>query len=983
MTKEQRLESVKELKAYTVLEHRRIDDLNSIGVLLKHVKTGARVALLINDDDNKVFYIGFRTPPTDSTGVAHIIEHTVLCGSDKYPVKDPFIELAKGSLNTFLNAMTFPDKTVYPVASCNDKDFDNLTDVYLDAVFHPNIYKERKIFEQEGWHYELEDENSELKINGVVYNEMRGAFSSPDDVVEREIMNTLFPDTPYGVESGGDPDNIPDLTYENFLDFHSRYYHPSNSYIYLYGDCDMARKLDEIDRDYLSGFDELDIDSSINVQQSFDEVIYKTKDYPVAETDDGHGQAYLTWSAVVSDNNLDPEEYIAFEVLDYAIAGTPGSPLKTALVTAGIGRDVYSEYSNGTKQPYFSVIAKDTDFDRQDEFISVIDSVLGELADGALDHTTLLAAINLFEFKYREADFGSYPKGLMIGLKALDSWLYDEEKPFVHVISNEVYSRLKEKVDTGYFEKLIRDRLIDNRHKAVVAVIPKPGLTGIRDKELAERLEEYKQSLSNEELKAIIDETHALAGYQESEDTPEALATIPMLRREDMRKTSEPFVYERTDSDGIETVYHDIFTNGIGYLRFSFRLKNIPEENWVYVGLLKNVLGMMDTDSHSYSDLYTQISLNTGGITPITDIYVNAYDPDDFTLTFDFEAKALYDKLNCAIDLIKEIAHTTHLEDKTRLKEIIDETLSGLKAAMTSAGHALASNTAGGEFSMLDSTVNSINGVPFLRMLEKTSASYDEMYPETVEKLKETAGLIFRPENFLVDYTGSRDSLESIRGHISDFASALNTGDIDVKGAYVSPTGKTVGYTGASQVQFVARCGDFRKAGLEYTGALKVLKVIMGYDYLWTQVRVRGGAYGCMCAFSRSGKGSFVSYRDPNLARTVEVFEQAADYVRNFEADERTITQYIIGAIADLDVPRTPRAKGGYGRAAYMSGIRQETIQQERDELLATEPETIRSLAAHIDAIMDTKAYCVVGGEDKVKECYDSFDLVVPLFGNC
>ncbi|MBO4881951.1 MAG: insulinase family protein, partial [Lachnospiraceae bacterium] len=839
MTKQEQLEKLKKLKGYTILETREIEDLDSLGVIACHDKTGARVVLLINDDDNKVFYIGFRTPPADSTGVAHIIEHSVLCGSDKYPVKDPFIELAKGSLNTFLNAMTFPDKTVYPVASCNEKDFENLCDVYLDAVLHPNIYHEEKIFRQEGWHYELEDVDGELKLNGVVYNEMKGAFSSPDDVVEREMMNALFPESPYGVESGGHPDNIHDLTYEAFLDFHRRYYHPSNSYIYFYGDCDMAERLEYVDREYLSAYDALEIDSTIPVQKPFTEARYARKEYPTAESASEEGHTYLTYEMVVSDNNLDPEEYIAFEVLDYALCSTPGAPLKKALIDAGIGKDVYSEYGNGTMQPYFAIISKDTDYDRQDEFVSIIEKVLRQQADGALDHESVHAALNLFEFKYREADYGSYPKGLMLGLQMLDSWLYDDMKPFVHVISNDVYASLRAKADSTYYEDLIRDRLLNNTHKSILAVCPVKGLTTAKDRELAEKLKAYKDSLSQEEKEKLVEATHALAEYQEKEDSPEALATIPLLKREDMKKQANAFVWERRDIDGMECVFHDIKTNGISYIKFVFRTDNVSADDWIYVGLLKAIMGLMDTEERGYAELFKEISMCTGGIVPGVSIYPDAVDPDKYEITFEIKAKTFTSRLADAIRLMKEMLLKTKYDDKERMHELLEETLSHMQASMISSGHSLAAATATSQFAESDATMNAMNGVPFLRMVESVIADYDGHFDYIADKMDELCKLIFTPANLILDYTGSEESFNEFAGLVKSLKASLypDTGRV---GGKVKPVAGSKAYTSAAQVQFVARSGDFIHKGLKYTGALRALKVMMGYDYLWTQVRVRG-----------------------------------------------------------------------------------------------------------------------------------------------
>lgn len=980
MTRLEQVSKIKELDAYTVVSTTQIDDLDSIGVILKHKKTGARVTLLINDDDNKVFYIGFRTPPADSTGVAHIIEHSVLCGSDRYPVRDPFIELAKGSLNTFLNAMTYPDKTVYPIASCNNQDFKNLMDVYLDAVFNPNIYHEDKIFKQEGWHYEIENAEDDLKINGVVFNEMKGAFSSPDDVVAREMLNALFPDTAYGVESGGDPEVIPSLTYENFLDFHGRYYHPSNSYIYLYGDADMAERLEYIDKEYLSKYESLDIDSHIDVQKPFETTKYITKQYPIAETESEEEHTYLTYSCVLSDNNLEPEMYLAFDMLDYAICSAPGAPLRKALFDAGIGKDIYSEYENGSLQPYFSVISKDTDADKRDEFVKIIERVFREQADGALNHTSLTAALNSAEFRYREADFGSYPKGLMLGLQMLESWLYDDSKPFIHVVANDTFARLRGNIEKGYFEKLISERLINNTHKVVLTVEPKKGLTTIKDKELADKLAAYKASLSKEDIDKLVQETHELAEYQEREEDPETLKVIPLLTRNDLKREAPAFINEPKTIDGVPALYHNIFTNGIGYIRFSFDMKNVPEKYWPYVGILKSVIGLLDTKNMTYGELFNEMNLKTGGISPVTNTIADATDYKKTTFLFEMKAKTLYNHIEDAVSLIKEMITSTEYTDKNRLRELVEESKSHVEGAMMSAGHTLAVAMASATFMESEATNAAIGCIPFLRLLEEIDDNFDEKIDETVAILKELETLIFRPELLSVDYVGSEESYEQFASLVPAFRDSLNTDSIEVNGSLVHPNGGRQAYTSAAQVQYVARCGNYRDAGLEYNGALRALKVMMGYDYLWNQVRVRGGAYGCMSLFQRNGRGYFVSYRDPNLERTVEVFEKAADYVRSFEADERTMTQYIIGAVADLDVPMTPYRKGMYSMNAYLSNTTYDMVQKDRDELLDATPEIIRSLAAYIDALMDTGAYCVVGGEGKIGEAASGFDKIEPLF---
>lgn len=977
---EQMEQKIAGLGSYEILESRRVPDLNSYGFLLRHKKTGARLTLLSNDDNNKVFYIGFRTPPEDSTGVAHIIEHTVLCGSKNFPVKDPFIELAKGSLNTFLNAMTYPDKTVYPVASCNDKDFQNLMHVYLDAVFYPNIYQEKKIFMQEGWHYDLADMEDDLTINGVVYNEMKGAFSSPDDVLDREVLNSLFPDTPYGTESGGDPDVIPDLTYEAFLDFHKKYYHPSNSYIYLYGDMDMADKLEFIDQEYLSRFDALAVDSKIRMQKEFAAPKEIRKEYSIMEEESEKSNTYLAYNAVVGDN-LDRKLYIAFQVLDYALCSAPGAPLKEALIRQGIGKEIYSTYDNGVMQPYFSIVAKGAEEDQKEEFVRVIENVLKEQAEAGIDRKALRAGLNYFEFKYRESDFGSYPKGLILGLQALDSWLYDDGKPFLHVEANETFGVLKEEAESGYYEDLIRKYLLDNAHKSILVLAPSKGMTARKDAALQKKLQEWKKALGREELEEIVRQTRELEAYQEEPNSKEDLARIPLLEREDIKKEAEPYINEEhKTSDGTLVLEHDIYTNGIAYLRFMFDIGQIPAELFPYIGVLKNVLGMVDTENYAYGDLYHETNIKTGGISIVANTYIDSQNMSEYKVMLEIKAKTLYENIGEAFRLVEEIALRSKFEDKKRLYDVIAELQSRMQAAMMSAGHSLAAVRALSYVSPTAAAAGQISGIPQYRLLEKLSERFEEEKEDLAEKLETLVRSIFRPENFMLDYTGEKKGLEEIDALVHSFQEKLFTVPVEKESYQPELSKKNEGYLTSAQVQYVCRAGNFIHKGLPYTGALKVLKVMMGYDYLWNRVRVKGGAYGCMCSFGKSGDSYFVSYRDPNLEKTVDVYEKAAEYIEGFEADERTMTQFVIGAVSDMDVPMTPAAKGLYSLTGYMTKLPFASVQKERDELLGATAEAIRGLAGHIRAFMEEDCLCVVGSEEKLKENSKMFERLEPLF---
>lgn len=971
---------IEDVVAYKVVEKRKINDLNSMSYLLEHKKTGARVALISNDDNNKVFYVGFRTPPTDSTGVPHIIEHSVLCGSREFPVKDPFVELVKGSLNTFLNAMTYSDKTVYPVASCNDKDFQNLMHVYLDAVFYPNIYKEEKIFQQEGWHYEMESVEDPLTLNGVVYNEMKGAFSSPDDVHDREVLNSLYPDTAYGVESGGDPKAIPDLSYEEFLDFHGRYYHPSNSYIYLYGDMDMAEKLIWMDEHYLSHFDKMEIDSTLALQKPFDKPVTVCKDYPVMEGESLEDNTYLSYNAVVG-TSLDKELYYAMQIIDYAVCSASGAPLKLALIHKNIGTEVYSIYENGIYQPYFSIVAKNANAVQKDEFVATIEDELARIVKEGLDKKALLAGLNYYEFKYREADFGSYPKGLMYGLQMFDSWLYDDNMPFDMIEANAVFKFLREKIETDYYEQLIEKYLIHNNHKTVLVVSPKEGLTTKEEKELADKLEAYKATLSQEELQKIVEDTHALHAYQDAEEATENLEKIPMLTRADMKKEAEGFVNELREIEDTKVLFHNIHTNGIGYLRLFFDISNIPEELFAYIGIFKNVLGYVDTKNYAYGELYNEINIHTGGIGSAVNTYVNARNLEEYKLTFEVKTKVMYEELENAVGLLTEIMTTSDFSKEDRILEIVAEMKSRLQGNMTSAGHSLAAIRAMSYFSETAAISELVNGIPCLRLLEKLEADFEANKKELIGKLEMLAKCIFRPENLMVDFTSCEEGYEQLKAFVPVLKATLFTEPVVKEPFAITLAKKNEGFETSAQIQYVGRAGNYRKdGGLSYTGALRVLKVILGYEYLWTNVRVKGGAYGCMCNFGKAGDSYFVSYRDPNLKKTMDTFEKTGDYLRSFTADERTMTKYIIGAISDLDIPMNPSAKGSRSSSAYLTNQTYEEIQKERDELLACTQDDIRALADYMDAIMKAEAVCVVGNGQAIEENKEMFGTIENLF---
>ena len=970
---------LEDLKAYEIVEKKEIESLNSTGYVLKHIKTGARVAVLENDDENKVFSIGFRTTPTDSTGVAHIVEHTVLCGSESFPVKDPFIELAKGSLNTFLNAMTFPDKTIYPVASCNDKDFQNLMHVYLDAVFYPNIHKEEKIFKQEGWHYEMESAEDELKINGVVYSEMKGAFSSPDDVFEREIMNSLYPDVTYGVESGGDPDVIPELTYEQFCDFHKKFYHPSNSYIYLYGDCDMAEKLTFIDEQYLSKFDYLKVDSEITLQPAFSEVRKTQIEYPITEDESEEEKAYFSYNTVTG-ADVDALTYQALSVLSYVICGAPGSALKKALVDKELGRDVYSGGEAGIRQPYFSIVSKEVDESRLDEFLDTIKTVLKDMITSGIDKKSLLACITSMEFKYREADFGRYPKGLMYCIQMLESWLYDDARVFDLIDLNDTFAKLKELVETNYYEELIDKYILNNTHASIVTAVPKKGLTTKKENELKEKLATYKASLTKEQIEKIVADTKALKEYQDSEDSIEDLEKIPLLKLSDIDRTVKDIKREELNVSGSTFLHHDLFTNGIGYVSMMFDCKDVPVELLKYSGLLVALIGKLDTAKFTYGDLYDEGVMYTGGASNSFDGLNKFRKLDELTYMFSAKFSALYENMDKAFDITKEVLFNTSFEDKKRIKDVIKETLSQMEGAAMGSGHALANARVNSYYSKLGVLNQYFRGIDFLRLLEDLDKNFDEKIDDAIIKMQALLTAVLRPENVMFAYTGDKKSADIIK-RFEDFKTLLHTEDYVKNTETIVPVKKNEAFKTSGKVQYVAKGGNFIQIdpALQYTGSFKVLSVMMGYDYLWNNIRVKGGAYGCMSNYNSSGNVGFVSYRDPNLTKTIEVYDGVADYLADIELDDRSLLQFIIGAISDEDVPLSPKGKGEKSVSRYIAGVDISDVNNIRAELLDTTVEDIRALAPYIKAALSEEYLCVVGSESEIEANKELFLTVENL----
>ncbi|MBQ6229588.1 MAG: insulinase family protein [Eubacterium sp.] len=967
---------INKVTGYTIIESKKLPEQNGTGYLLRHDKSGARVLFIDNDEENKVFCIGFRTPPENSKGVQHIIEHTVLCGSKKYPVKDPFVELCKSSLNTFLNAMTYPDKTLYPVASCNDKDYQNLMDVYLDAVFNPNIYDKEEIFKQEGWHYEMESADAPLTINGVVYNEMKGVYSSADSCAGRAVTESLYPDSIYCKDSGGAPDDIPSLTREEYLQYHSAYYHPSNSYIYLYGNIDFNEKLEYLDMEYLSKYEKKDVDSTVKEQKSFDAPRSYTTYYAVSEDEELEGNTYLTYNTVIG-KSTDVMLNTAFDILCYTLLDAPGAPLKKAIVDTGICAEVDSNYEDEIMQPEFSIIARNSDEGCKETFINTIEGTLRKLVEEGLDKRSLAAAVNHFEFKHKESNFGRYPKGLILMLDVMGSWLYDENEAFTRFSLNPVYEKLRENIDTGYFEDVIRKYILDNPHKTYGVTKPDREISKKNEEKLTKKLEEIRSRMTAEEIEQLVKDTAHLKAYQEEPSPEEDLEKIPVLEISDIKKEARKLKNRETEVDGVKVVQHEIFTNGISYMEFTFDTSELAGEEIGIASLLCEILKYVDTDNYSEGLLSNEIDTRTGGIafgTCITNTEAGRAIPGFYA-----KMKCFDDKVADGIELVGEILYRSHITDKKRLKEIIAETKANIKTDLLESGHVTAGLRAASYLNVTNALKDKQEGIDYYRFLDRIDRDFDKHYDELAASIKTVLQKILKKANLTISFASEKKAEESLGTALKGFVDGLSD---EEPGAPAEIELKVLneGFTAASQVQYCAAAADFKKKGLPYSGALNILRIIFGYDYLWINVRVKGGAYGCAGSFSRSGVSLMTSYRDPNLKETYDIFSAAAQYVENFDANDRDMTKYIIGTIGSIDTPLTPQSEAGFSYACYLAGITDEQLQRERDEILNADSATIRSLAPYVQILTDSPVRCAVGNEDKVSKATALFDNIDSLY---
>ena len=959
---------------FRLMETKEIPEIASQCFLFEHEYSGAKLFFVSNEDDNKVFSIAFRTPPIDDTGAAHIVEHSTLCGSKKFPLKEPFVELVKGSLNTFLNAMTYPDKTIYPVASRNTQDFRNLMDVYLDAVFYPQMYNKPEVLLQEGWHYEIDSPDAPLRYSGVVYNEMKGATSSPEDLLETELLKQLYPDTAYAFESGGNPERIPEITQESFVAFHKKYYHPSNSYIYLYGDMNIEDQLAFLDEAYLSHFTRQEVDSTLKKQPRFDKMKRVTAEYPIGAQEDEKEKTYLALGLIACDSE-DRLTRSGIGVLVHALFMTDAAPITQALMDAGIGKDVSASLEAQIFQPNLSVEVTNADPEDAERFYRVVMDTVKKLAQDGIDRTLLEASLNLLEFKVRESDFASTPKGLIYNLSVMTRWLYDGD-PAEPLFYEEDFKKLREGLDNGFYEGLLRRCILDNPHQVLITMKPSRTMAAKREAATEKTLAAKKASMTTAEIEEIIRTTAHLKELQQTPDTPEMLEKIPLLRLSDIdQKVTELPLTERT-LDRYKVLYSDIITNGIAYLTLYFDGASITREQQHYAYLLCEILGAVDTEDHTYADLTNLVNLHTGGVSYNVTSMTRGDTADEWYVKTIVKARVLVRKLPELGRLLAEILTKSKFSDAKRLRELVKQTLAGVERQILNTPNRVMAVRLS-SYCCPASRFEDEAFLSFYRFLKDLDANFEERAEETGNQLSKLLRQMFTKHGLILGITAEEKSYSAVESSVSPILAALGDDEYPAAKQDGPNPVKNEAIVTSSRVQYVGKGENYVHLGYKFTGAMRVLETIMRYGYLWTRLRVQGGAYGASAQFARNGLMLFTSYRDPNLTETLHVYDDIADYLKNFTASEREMTKYIIGTIAVVDTPLTPQMKGNLAQLLYLRGITEEDRQRERDEILSTGEPAIRDLASLVDACMKQNTFCVFGGEDKVKENEALFSRVI------
>ncbi len=946
-----------------------IPELNTKAWLYRHEKSGAELMSLSNDDENKVFGITFRTPPPDSTGVAHIMEHCVLGGSRKYKVKEPFIELVKGSLNTFVNAFTSSDWTTYPTASTNLQDFYNLVDVYLDAVFFPLITPHH--LDQEGWHYELFDAADPLTYKGVVFNEMKGAYSSPDQAFGRYNQRSLFENHVYGLDSGGDPTKIPDLTYQQFKQFHEKYYHPVNSRIFFYGDDDPEERLKILDG-YLKDFSLQTVNSAIPLAERYDAPRHYAYPYSV-DGDDvaGKGRVQLNW--LLSEGN-DPDLTMSLSALSYALVSTPASPLRKALIDSGLGEEVTGGGLSGSlREMIFGIGLKGINVEDADKVESLILDTLSEVAKDGLEKEMVEAAVNTIEFTLREHNTGSFPRGLGLMLSALNTWLYDHD-PLVMLYYEAPLKKLKENLETNsqFLQNLIKQYLIDNPHRSTVLLEPDPELAQKMQYEEEQRLEQARATMGPAEIQAIIDNSIALKTLQETPDTPEALASIPTLSLEDLERDSKVIPIEVEEETGVEVIFHDLFTNGIVYLDAGFDLHALPADLLPYVNLFGASLTKMGTESQDFVRLTQRIRSKTGGVWHST-MSTTKSDSAETAAFLLLRGKSTVSQTDELLDIFRDVLLTANLDDPARFRQIVLEAKAGEEAGLVQAGHAVVRSRLSSHLNEAAWVSEQMGGLSYLFFLNQLLEEIESNWAGVLGHLEEVREALIQRESMFVNVTLDAAAFQEIRPSISSFLNSLPAPKGNLKKWSPDLTPVNEGLTIPAQVNYVGKGANIYDLGYELHGSITVISNLLRTTWLWEKIRVQGGAYGAGGSLNRySGIFSYWSYRDPNLLDTISVFDQTADFLRNLDLHEDELLKAIIGAIGEVDAYQLPDAKGYTSLVRHLLGVSEESRQKYRDEILSTSITDFKAFADALDKVKESGTVAILGAAEAINSANEN-----------
>lgn len=964
-------------KGYKLIQEKHIKDVNSDCVLLEHEKTGAKVFLMKNDDDNKTFGIGFKTLPKDNTGICHIIEHSVLSGSRKFQTKEPFMDMVKISMATFLNALTFPDKTIYPVSSRNEKDFKNLMDVYMDAVFYPVMKKDRRIFMQEGWHYELENAEDELNIKGVVYNEMKGAYSVPETTLYYRVNNALCPDTVYAMESGGEPYEIPNLTYENFCDFHSRYYHPSNSYIYLYGDCDMEERLEFLDREYLSNFEKEKIDNFEGSQKPFENTKNVFDEYSVSKDEDTKNKTFLAYSSCFGESN-GLKDGIIEKLLSEILVDMQGAYLKEALLKANICEDVSSISMESTKFSSFGVYVINSEREYLDKFKEIVENVLREVVKNGIGKEKLIAVLNRTEFSIREL-LNSTTAGVEYFFSIFDTWLYGGS-PMDSLTFDEALSEIREDIlNNRLLERVIEEKILNNNHKAFIVLSPSAGLNDKKDLAQKEWLKRYKDSLSQIQIEKIIENTKNLIEYQQTESTEEQKATIPKLKIEDIDKETLKIPNEVEKIEDITVLKHNIFTSGINYVDICFDLKHISKDEIVYLSLVENLLKSLDKKSMTYKDFSVETFLRCGGVSTAITTLTNAKNREKFVPKFVVSVKFLGEKLKETVELLKVLLKETIFTDKNRIKEEVLSIKGELEQDVLGAGHMYGINRAKSYFSNKACYDERFKGLDYLKFIQDLAENFDDRIDNVLEKMEFVYNRMFKQNETIVNITTTEENFEEIKKAFVECVKEFpRFEDISYDFTFERENLKE-GIATSSDVNYVTFAGDLKKLGIEYSGSFSLLSKILSTTHMHNNIRAIGGAYGAGLSITRDSEMLMFSYRDPNLKSTKETFNSVGKYVSEMEITEEELESFKISLVKDFNPLLTPKHKGYTSMVMYITGSDEKELELYLGQLLNTKLEDLRELGKVIDEVLSQDGFVVVGNTNKIKENSKEFKNIVVL----